>query len=354
MAERVVSIAGDVMFHTQLDQLRCAGDGFESALTELERSDLVIANLEMPLSRRGYRVPKYANIRSDPEMIDGVRAMGIDVVSMANNHMMDYGPDAMFDTIAACDRTGIAHAGAGPDLEAAFAPAWLDVGGARVGMLSAACTLPVESDAAPGKPGIAPVRVGFAFEVDPNLMAEQPGTVPTVQSWVREEAQEELCRRVRDMKAQADVAIVVMHWGVPSYWLSPAQGPLAAYQRPVAHAIIEAGADLIAGNHPHGLNPVEIYHGKPIFYSLGNFVYEDLWDFMGPESILVRLSLDRGTVELVPVLLNERGIPRCATGDEADTILGKLDTMSSPYGTRISIENHRGYPIAASTPPVAV
>jgi poly-gamma-glutamate synthesis protein (capsule biosynthesis protein) len=219
-----------------------------------------------------------------------------------------------------------------------------------VGILSAACTLPVESDAAPGKPGIAPVRVGFSFEVDPNLMSEQPGTVPAVHSWPREEGQEDLCRRVRDMKAQADVAIVVMHWGVPSPWLPPLQGLLAEYQQPLAHAIIEAGADLIAGNHPHALNPVEIYHGKSIVYSLGNFVYEDLWDFIGPESILVRLSLDRGTVELVPLLLDEHGIPHCATGDEADAILGMLDTMSSPYGTRISVENDRGYPTAASIP----
>src|SRR6266508_465961 len=108
----------------------------------------------MPLSRRGYRVPKWANLRSEPEVIEDIRALGVDAVTLANNHMMDYGPDAMLDTLAACDGAGIVHCGAGADLEAALAPLRFTVGGTRIGLLNASCTLPMESDAAPGKPGI--------------------------------------------------------------------------------------------------------------------------------------------------------------------------------------------------------
>src|SRR5205807_418341 len=104
-----------------------------TVLTELDRSDLVVVNLEMPLSRRGYRVPKFANYRCDPAMIDDVRAvLRADAVSMANNHMMDWGAVAMLDTVDACERVAIAHAGAGSDIEAAFTPAVLDCGGTRI------------------------------------------------------------------------------------------------------------------------------------------------------------------------------------------------------------------------------
>lgn len=344
MERPVVSIVGDVMFHTRINELRHEEDEFDVVLRTFQTSDLVIANLEMPLSRRGYRVPKYANIRSDPEIAEDIRSMGIDAVSMANNHMMDFGPDALWDTVSACDRVGLAHGGAGADRDAAFTPAWLEARGLRIGMLSASCTVPIESAAGAGKPGTAGLRVGFSFEIDPNLMMEQPGSMPRVCSWPVPEDAEQLCAAVRAMKSRADVAIVVMHWGVPSYWLSPSQGPLAQYQQPLAHALIDAGADLIAGNHPHAINPIEVYEGRPIFYSLGNFIYTDLLDFMEPESLLVRFSACDRAVEIVPYLVDQRGMPRRAHGRRAKQVLMKLDAMSAPLQTRIRIEGDCGYP----------
>jgi poly-gamma-glutamate capsule biosynthesis protein CapA/YwtB (metallophosphatase superfamily) len=115
------------------------------------------------------------------------------------------------------------------------------------------------------------------------------------------------------------------------------------YMRPLAHALIEAGADLIAGNHPHAINPVEVYQGKPVFYSLGNFIYTDLWDFMGLESLLVRYRLGDGQVEIVPLLIDERGMPRMAGGDDAQRVLHKLDDISTPLGTHVRVHNDHGY-----------
>src|SRR5688572_2010757 len=195
--------------------------GFAGATDRLRSSDAIIANLEMPLSERGYKVPKYSNLRSHPDVIRGVTGMGIHAVSLANNHMMDYGPDALADTVETVAAAGLAHSGAGPDLDSALRPAILAVGDTTIGMLSFACTLPIESDAGVGKPGIAPIRVGFSFEIDANLLVEQPGTVPVVRSWAdpNDQATAEDC--IRALKKEVDLVVVMIHWGVPAYWLSP-------------------------------------------------------------------------------------------------------------------------------------
>jgi poly-gamma-glutamate capsule biosynthesis protein CapA/YwtB (metallophosphatase superfamily) len=298
----------------------------------------------MPLSRRGYRVPKYSNMRSDPDIIGDVRALGVHAVSLANNHMMDYGPDAMFDTLQTCDQASILRCGAGVDLDAALKPSCLTVGDATIGLLSVACTLPVESDAAPDKPGIAPIHVHFSFEVDTNLLAEQPGTMPHVHSWVREADRDRVCNAVSALKRSADLVVVAIHWGVPNYWLSPAQGYLATYQRPLARDLVNAGADVVCGTHSHSLHPIEVVNGKPVFYSLGNFLFEDPRGFMEPEGIIVRVAVDSTPeLEMVPLIIDERGFPRLAKGDEASHVFSKLAKMSAPFGTTIDVRGERGY-----------
>lgn len=338
-----ISLVGDTMFRSRISPAKFAvGSDFQAVLAEMRSTDLVIANLEMPLSRRGYRVPKWANLRSDPEMIHDVKAMGIDAVTLANNHMMDYGPDAMLDTLAACDSVQIPYCGAGADLDAALRPVWLEAAGKRVALISVSCTLPVESDAGPGKPGIAPLRISFAFDVELVLLAEQPGTVPTVRSWAQPDDLERVCDEISRARREADIVIVGIHWGVPAYWLSPSHGLLAQYQQPVGQALIDAGADVVCGHHSHSLHPIEIYHGKPIFYSLGNFLFDDLKVFMEPESVIARLTAGPDlAVELVPLMVDGPGVPRLALGTEGAHVLAKLDEMSRPFGTHIVVEDGR-------------
>jgi poly-gamma-glutamate synthesis protein (capsule biosynthesis protein) len=118
-----VALVGDLMLRTPLADLPGAAHaGFRAAVTELGRSDVRVANLEMPLSTGGYKVPKHSNLRSDPAIADDVRVLGIDAVTLANNHLLDYGPPAMFDTLAACDRAGLLRCGAGADLDEAGLP----------------------------------------------------------------------------------------------------------------------------------------------------------------------------------------------------------------------------------------
>jgi poly-gamma-glutamate capsule biosynthesis protein CapA/YwtB (metallophosphatase superfamily) len=341
----VVGLVGDIMIETPtVHGRRARVPGFDAALAALRSNELAIGNLEMPLSSRGYRVPKHSNLRSAPEIIDDVIALNLDAVSLANNHMMDYGPDALYDTIEACRNANLPACGAGKDIEAAMAQVILESSAGRVGMISVASTLPVESDAGPGKPGIAPIRVGYSFEVDANLLVEQPGTMPIVHTWTNDADVTAVTNAISALKQQVDTVIVAIHWGVPPYWLSPYQGLLAEYQQPLGHALIDAGADVVWGHHSHVLHPIEVYTGRPIIYSLGNFIFEKPRAFMEPESFIVSITPgDQFSVELTPVWVDEDGFPLLATGECAERVFARLEEISRRFGTEITRSNDRAH-----------
>lgn len=354
MSMPTVSFIGDVMVRTPLKRESSeARSAMQEVLAELRQSSLVIANLEMPLSRRGDPTPKFSNLRSDPEIIDDVASLGIDAVSLANNHAMDFGPLALIDTLAACDRAGIVRCGAGANLAEATAPVVLEADGCRIGLLAFACTAPLQSEAGPSKPGISVVPVQFSFEVDLTLHSEQPGTMPTVHTWIVKDGRDRVCRQVRELKQQVDLVVVAAHWGVPSFWNSPYLSLLAEYQQPLGHALIDAGADVIIGHHAHALHPIEWYRGKPIFYSLGNFLFEGSGSYphMAPESMIVRLTLgDPARVELVPLMLNAGGFPTRVRDDAAAGVFALLTRLSESYGARISVAADRSTARVDGTP----
>lgn len=338
-----IALVGDFMLRSRLEtlQISCA-EGFRSTLAVFGESEAVVANLEMPLSRRGSQMLKHSTLRSDPEIIHDVREIGVDAVSLANNHMMDYGPDALADTLDVCDEAGILRCGAGMNLAESLAPAWLELNGKNVALISVSSTLPLGSEATEGTPGIAPIRIYFSLEIDTNLINEQPGTVPLVHTWTRAEDQDMVCEHIRSVKEEADLVIVAIHWGVPSYWLSPYQGLLAEYQRPLGHALIDAGADVIFGHHSHSSHGIEIYDGRPIFYSAGNFIFERPRGFMEPESFIAQISIDDGLgVSLVPLLVDEVGLPELATGSDAEKVITLLRKLSEPFETEMTLEGDR-------------
>jgi len=338
----MINLLSDLRPVTQglIQRLRTDKPGLEALFTELLTSDIVIANLETPLSKRGNAVPKFRNLRSDPDVIEDVQALGIHAVTLANNHMMDYGPESLADTLAVCDRAGVRRCGAGMDLEEAFRPLIMEVKGFRIGILNLATTVPMGFDAGSGRPGIAPLRVNFSFEVDANFLVENPGAMPSVHTWVKPEEQASLCRRIKDLKAAVDVALVSIHWGVPDFWMSPSRGILAQYQRSLAHAMIEAGADMVYGHHSHTLHPIEIHRAKPIFYSPGNFFFE--FDYPRPymerKSFLVKVSLDdKFGIDLIPLVHDDQGVPARAFEVEAKAVLDRLADLSAPFGTSMKI-----------------
>ncbi|MEA2584772.1 MAG: hypothetical protein QOF33_2857 [Thermomicrobiales bacterium] len=305
-----IAAVGDFM----IDR-RAAASDIDAVRPYLAGADVTIANVDTVLSEQGTPVPKWANLRGPREAAGDLRAMGFDLIAMANNHAMDFRAEGMLDNCRTYEEVGLRYAGAGENLQAATAPVIVQVGDRTVAILSMACTLPFESAAAPDRPGIAPIHVHQSFVIDESLLTEQPGTVPEVKCWLDEKDFARACQDVAAARAKADVVVPVVHWGVPSPWRSPWHPILQDYQRVLGHALIDAGADAVIGTHAHELHAIEFYRDKPIAYCLGNFWIDGLgsYPWMGRESLVLRLSFPDGgapEVEIVPLLLDDEGIPR--------------------------------------------
>ncbi len=220
-----------------------AAHGYEHAWTGLEglftRDDLTVVNLECAASDLGAAVPKEFNFRCDPDALAAMRAAGVEVASLANNHAGDYGPEALLDSRANLAATGIAPVGVGPDAASANAPQVLEVDGWRVAVL--------------GFGGVVPEEGWLAGRDSPG-MASGDDTASMVAA-------------VRAAAAQADLVFVTIHWGVE---LDTAPRPEDVER---AHALIDAGADGIFGHHAHRLQPLGSHAGRPIAWGLGNFVW---------------------------------------------------------------------------------
>ena len=343
-----LAIVGDIFIQETLPQSpRLAA---VSAL--LRDADIAFGNLEAPVSTRGAPVEKWINMRMPPELLADVQTLGFDILTLANNHMMDFGETAFRDTLDHLDQRGLKHVGAGENLDAAWQAEVISLGDTKVAFLGAASTLGAQSAATDDRPGVAPVHASEAYNIDFAGSMEQPGSAPYVftRAW-----QEDLDRAVLAIQAarnEADIVALALHWGVPPFWRSRFQDGLADYQVEVGHALIEAGADLIVGHHPHSLQEVELYRGKPIFYSLGNFVFHHS---RGPvshtpisrnapyavsvnrrnrewsETIIVLADITQdgmARVNFAPALLDGAGNPHLLHGAEARALIERLDAMS--------------------------
>lgn len=300
-------------------------------------ADLVVANVDTVLSDAGIAVPKWANLRGPREAAADLRAMGIDVAILANNHAMDFGAEGLLDAIAAFEETGILVIGAGRNLAQSTQPHLVERGGVTVALMAIACTLPPGSAATVSSPGIAPVRVGYAFELEASLGAEQPGSMPKVRSWVEPD---DLARVVNDIETardRADTVVAFVHWGVPEPWRTRFQDPILGYQRELAQAIVAAGATAVVGSHSHELHGIEWLDGAPVAYSVGNFWIDTIerYDWMGKAAIDLRLHLGSaglGAVEARPLMLDRAGLPH---GDESGAVVALLEALSATLGAHV-------------------
>lgn len=336
------------MFKKRLAEIPTYGDSAVSAaLAEFSAGDVCFMNCEMPLTRRGTPAEKTVNIRADPGSAEDFKTLGVDVVTLANNHMLDYGHEGLFDTLQAFDEAGTARTGAGATIDEALRPATLDITGTRVAFLGIATTLPPGSAAGIDRPGIAPVRVGFSFEVDANLMSEIPGIAPVVRSWVIPADLERVADIVERTKREADHVVIGLHWGVPTQRLTPQQGLICEYQQPLARALIDRGADAVIGNGSHNLHGVEIYRGRPILYSLGDLIFHRhaLHGDDELETAIVRIDLNRDSVgvSFVPMILNDEGLPEAVSRADRDRIADILITRSKPFGTQFRLDEDALY-----------
>jgi len=263
-----LGVTGDIMILREP-----AGAGYPGVVDALASCDAVLVNLETTFTERGAPADKLIRFRSDPKCVEHLLAATVTVANVANNHSFDYGVDGLLDTLDVLTDAGITPIGGGRDIDSAMQAGVVERDGLRISMIGFASTLPVGSSAGTGRPGIVPVRVLSRFLVDTVTIDEQPGMAPLVETTPFAEDVARLEQAVRKAKADSDVVVVTCHWGVPRACLAPYQGHLADYQRPVAHRLIDAGADAVLGHHPHSLSEVEYYNDRPIFYSLGNFLF---------------------------------------------------------------------------------
>lgn len=224
----------------------------------LRAADLAIGHLETPYTDRAAEME--ADVPAPGAPPANLRALvlaGFDMVTLAGNHVADCGPAGIEDTLQGLDAIGLAHAGAGATLSLARAPAIVERNGRRIAVLSYNCVGPEATWAGPDRPGCAWLRVETAdgSPIAPAAPLERPAP----------EALEALVQDVGQARRAADLVLVALHKGIVH---TPAQ--LAPYERPLAQAAIDAGADAVIGHHAHIIRGVEFHRGRPIFHGLGN------------------------------------------------------------------------------------
>jgi poly-gamma-glutamate capsule biosynthesis protein CapA/YwtB (metallophosphatase superfamily) len=352
-------------------------------------------------------------MQADPSMAKELAWMGFDMVNMANNHTGDYGYGALRRTTAAVESAGLVHAGTGENLAEARAPAYLETPRGRVALLAGASTFPDASRAGHqrkdvrGRPGLAPIRYDQLRQLTEDQMellrdfqeattGRRPSgdrlrlfgetfTVGPEYASLTTPNEEDLAEIVASVKAAAREADIVIYSG-HSHERGQAANYPADFIRTVAHAVIDAGADIYVGHGPHILRGIELYGDGIIFYSVGDFLFQNEtvprqpWDNyerygLGPEavaadfydarqrtggfpaqqqvweSVVPLVRYENGalaSVELHPITLGfglprpQRGRPLLATGELARKIIADVQEYSTGYGTEIAFRDGVG------------
>ncbi|TMC12948.1 MAG: CapA family protein [Chloroflexi bacterium] len=282
----------------------------ESLLHVLDSADLVLGNLEVPLTDVDDPQRTDIVLRGDPALIEDVAALGIDAVALANNHCGDHGWAALQGMAERLGRAGVRALGIGADADAALAPAVLRAGDMDVALVTATCVGFEKYLATDTRPGMAGVRVTTAYEPDRARLAWEPGTPALVRTAVAPADEARLLDAVRHATDRAPLVVAVVHWGV-----SWADRP-AGYQRDLGRNLVEAGAGVVLGCHSHTVQGVEVHRGAPIFHGLGSFVF----GYDGP--LAPRMPRDTA-VALVDVAAG-------GTVTGARLLLGRLDPSGEP------------------------
>ncbi|MER9707559.1 CapA family protein [Mesorhizobium sp. M0204] len=406
---------GDLMIRRPITKDQRSGFGDVAEI--LQSADATFGNLETNIfDIRAFKGSPQAEHGGSyhagpPELGPDLKTMGFHLLSLATNHTFDWGLEGMRETGRVLDETGIVYAGVGENLAQAGAARYVETTRGRVALVSFAATFTPMSRAcdpageAPGRPGLAALRLKNSIVVPPEMLESLRRISNALQTDLPRENDQvviagltfktgekvgysfeadprdinDILRNVRQGKQFADFLIVSNHGHEPGNW---SQEP-PDYEQSLAHRLIDAGADAYVGHGPHQLRGIEIYRGRPIFYSLGNFIFDNLQMVEGADyfaehgkdprvdtvaDLLVEaMKVFPGTVfyesivtvsrfeqnqlaelRLFPVELGyserlaNRGVPRLAPKPEAEAILERLQRLSKPFGTHITIENGVG------------
>ena len=248
------------------------GVPFKLVTDEFRSADIVFSNLECCL----YDPPASHSVDNEGFYItpaiggEALTRAGVHVVGLANN--VNYGDAAILGSIAQLDRLGIGHSGAGANLEAACAPAILERDGLRVGFLQRTSVYwPTHHEARANSPGVAVIRGNTAYQLPMHKVRAEippmnrPGLPPVIVTWAEPQYLQSFQQDIAALRAKADMVVASCHWGL---WEE-----VLEYMRQIAHAAIDAGADIVVGHGPHYSLPIEVYKGRLIFYGLGSFSF---------------------------------------------------------------------------------
>jgi len=312
----------------------------------LHAADFAVGNFEMPLTRADVPLHKLLNIRAMPEFAADVPLLGVDVVTIANNHAVDYGWAGLRDTREALSQAGIAVIGAGETGMAAMRPVVREVAGLRVGVIAFSCLTPTGMGATKDRPGISAIHVQTGYEIDPWYQMEEPGdpSVVRIRTALRADDLAVALAAVAELRARCDILVATIHWGFGS------GEDLAEYQLPLGQALIEAGADVVHGHHPHAIHAIGFHRGKPILFSVGTFIGQQvfldaspavkaLWAGMSPDGYVAELRFAPGTsaeIVLHPTTLDADRLPLIAVGADFDRIAARLTRLSAPFGATVT------------------
>ena len=303
-----VTFVGDVILgrtvHTIMTRLNDFSAPFRLVADELKKTDLTIANLECSLSD---------NITppTDPYTFsfmtltaggNGLTLSGVDAVSQANNHSMNFGAQGMRDTLAALDQRKIRHFGIGENLTDARQPVILESQGRKIAVLGYDGITGTTYGATDSTAGTAPLDV--------NLMAED----------------------IAAARKRADIVIPFVHWGI-EYQLIP-----SAEQQSIARTAIDVGADMVVGSHCHWVQGMEVYQGKPIIYSLANFVFDQDWSLETKQGLIMHLVFRENrlaAIRFVPVLIEDFYRPRIVDGTQMTQILNRIWQSTDLIGSTL-------------------
>jgi len=363
----IITGVGDMIFNEQISKL--AEPYHRQLFRVLQEADIAYGNLEFSLNEHPELQRPFYNFRAPTQFAWEVAAIGINLVSLANNHALDFGPEGLRDCLQALDRVNINHAGAGLSLAGAHEAGTLGVQSqktkfALLSYLRYWTTKYRCGDAnAPCLATINPASI---------LITKQGGKVETIEGPLESDVQM-MEDDVVITKRHNDMVMVAIHnHDVSHHRAYGFQQVTPSNDEIMFHKAIDAGADMVIGTGPHMLRGIEIYNGKPIFYSLSDFIYQyrapdkipidlihqrdselarptnvSVWDRRDPEMIfegvVLRATVNREKltkIQLIPITIDDEGplygVPRLASTRRSKEIIERLQKLSEPYKTTIN------------------
>jgi len=282
---------------------------FSAVLPILQRAPIVLGNLEGPLAQKAQKQNRNFSYRVKPKVATSVLRAGINVVTLANNHLVDCGREGVLETLEALAAAGVTPLGAAANQNAAHEPVIREAGGFRIGLL------------------------GYYWNRRCAATANLPGSAMGVF--------EELETDIRQLRTRVDRVVVTFHWGRP---YNPEPSPRA---RAKARFAIDCGAHAIVGHHPHIIQAFEVYRRRPIFYSIGNFAFGSGNSRAEGLMLGFRFEEARTLVNVYPLYVKNRDPrvnyqPKLLRGEAAERMLRRLIEISSRSGGRLKIERGTG------------